>query len=287
MSTSAILAIAPALAAQAGVAASEQAALDWSIADEKAAAESETVQETLARSRVIVADSKRGVQHRSQQLPGDGHLYDKRAFGVPRGAKLVIIGDETYRSARDPADTILLGGETVFRHYTAEEAFHRIVASRILIPGSVPFSYGGQSFYEDLIGVFLTSPTFRPDQVGVPLHHYYLDLRLRPGTGLVRLGQSDNDQYFMIPGNPNYPVWFIEKYLKWIEAGRPSPTMISAEVRAWTKAREAQDPHGWWRHCHPWSALVGDWESFAAIDAQGGLLEPSRIPIMIVDTGQR
>ncbi|MBI4223380.1 MAG: hypothetical protein HY609_00465 [Deltaproteobacteria bacterium] len=246
------------------------------------------VRRTLTRSQAIVAKRGEGLQHHCKQLPNDGHLYDRRTFGVPREARLVIIGNGIRLASENPADTVFLGGDAVFRHYTTKEHLDRIAADAVLIPGPLPFSYGNHNFYMDLMGAFLTTPVFRPDQVGVPDQHHFVDLRLYPGTGLVRLSERNNGQYFMIPGHPLLRPWLVEKYLRWVDAGRPSRAMVLAEVESWHEAKRKEDPQGWWRSSpHPWSDFSGNAGSFEAIEAKGGLPEPSPIPVIVVDTGRR
>lgn len=233
---------------------------------------------TLKSSREIVARRNEGVRSTSKQLGFDGHLYDIKSYGVPRDAKLVVIGNKTHLSPEDPSDTIVLGAETVFRQYVGENSLEPIIRNEVLVPGPLPFSYGGGGYYVDLIGAFLTLPIFKAAEVGVDpfLSPFYVDLILHPGTGLVYFPEGRQfGKYFMIPGIPKQRDWYIEYYNRWVRAGMPSREEIAK------RSAKAKDRAG----ATNLSGLLSCVEEFQETAAEGGFPKPSRIPITVVGSG--
>ncbi len=220
---------------------------------------SRQVEKTLERARALIA-KKREMPPRevTDQLGIDGHLYNQRVYGMPWETRLVIIGERGLRLETDPRDTMVLSADMVFRHYTDTGGLRAILRSRRLVPGPWPHSYGGGERWVDLIGAFLTTPRYKPGDILPADSVYYVDLSLLPGTGLLdlspRIGRrKKRDQYFMIPGIPRERAWYRRDYREWVKAGRP-------------RGKNSKE--------------------FQEIFAQGGFPKPSRIPIVVLDSGR-
>ncbi len=108
-------------------------------------------------------------------------------------------GDRVYRktSGRPDSARVVVPGETVYRHYISDvdqdpEAIRRtIVMTRRLRAGRTPYVTGDLPWfrmtYPDVRGIFVTTPEWTSEKVGIFKNLPYVDFRFEAGTGLVEL----------------------------------------------------------------------------------------------------
>ncbi|MDP2600949.1 MAG: hypothetical protein Q8P84_09525 [Deltaproteobacteria bacterium] len=224
------------------------------------------VAETAVLSRELIARQPEGMRNESRQLGPDGHIINSKLFGVPDYARQVLIGKRNRLLPSDPADTIVFSAGQVFRQYVSTaENLSSILSGRVLLPGPLPFAaMAGGSFYQDLVGAFVTLPRFSPLTAGVPDSLHYVDLQFYAGTGLLRLSPRDG-RYFMVPGTPMQREWEYQFYDDWIHAGSPDRKKCLALG---------------------WSLIADKVEWYRKVKAQGGFPIPSQIPIRVVKAGK-
>lgn len=227
---------------------------------------------SLERARHLMAG--RGETRCESHESPNGRHFRSAIFGVPRWARLVLVGEETPRLPTDPDDTLVFPGEHIFRHYICDpKAYQAITETHQLIPGPLRFQRNaGGAYYQDLVGVFLTDPSFPPEEVGVPHSHSFVDVLLYGGTGMIQLSEED-DHYFLIPGIPQPYRWFREAYSKWVELGKPDKQFLNEE----TRRRNYQEPI--------WTSMATQYENFVEKDKEGGLPDPTRLPVIVVRGG--
>jgi hypothetical protein len=230
---------------------------------------------SLERARAFSALRSIGTRCEFSESLNDRHS-SSQLFGVPDFARLGIVGDDTPRLPQDPADTLIISAARVFRQYVrTEEDVHAILRDSVLIPGTRCFyEIGGPNGvpFMDLVGIFATTPDFRPDEVGVPDSKFYVDFAFPAGAGLLHLSRKD-DRYWMLPGIPQRPAWFREYYQAWTARERPD---------AKTSMQMLRDS-GYQDRAWKFASHVAE---FVEIDAHGGLPEPSRLPVQIVGHGR-
>ncbi len=92
----------------------------------------------------------------------------------------------------------------IFRHYTTPSGKMQILSSQRLRAGSTAYAYGPYSF-SDLTGVFLTTPDFGADEVGLSgaIALAWVDVLLDPATVVLQLEPG----IFLVPGSPEIPDW--------------------------------------------------------------------------------
>src|SRR5690606_18454856 len=132
----------------------------------------------------------------------------------PEKSSLIISGIPNFVKQVNPAGV-------VYRHYTGN-ATDIIVQTGQLKTGITPYVIINPGFsrevYEDLVGMFLTTPQTPPEKVG--LHRNpnadYVDFTLFPGTSVVEIQK----EILLIPGRPDAPKWLKELYFDYKQTGR-------------------------------------------------------------------
>jgi hypothetical protein len=148
---------------------------------------------------------------------------DKKSRGLDK--------KDLYEGQAERADYIISGipkyvrevtpSETVYRHYTGSHT-KVIVESGQLKTGITPYVVMNPGFsrevYEDLVGIFLTTPQTPPERVGLPRNSNadYIDFKLYEGTPVVEIEK----EILLIPGRPDLPEWLKSLYLDYKSTGR-------------------------------------------------------------------
>jgi hypothetical protein len=75
-----------------------------------------------------------------------------------------------------------------------------------------------REIYEDLVGMFLTTPQTPPEKVGLPRNPNadYVDFTLYDGTPVVEIEK----EILVIPGRPDVPAWIKTLYQDYKSTGR-------------------------------------------------------------------
>lgn len=134
--------------------------------------------------------------------------------GNPEKSDLIISGIPKYLKQVNPSGV-------VYRHYTGS-ATDIIVQTGQLKTGITPYVIINPGFsrevYEDLVGIFLTTPQTPPEKVGLPRNPNadYVDFTLYPGTPVVEIEK----EILLIPGRPDAPKWLKELYFDYKQTGR-------------------------------------------------------------------
>lgn len=100
----------------------------------------------------------------------------------------------------------------MFRHYTSPETLAKILKSRRLRAGSTPFYYSGYvaDYNVDLTGIFITTPEYRPESIGVRPENAgaYVDFKLGDNIGILAL----RDGIMLVPGTAVPETWKVNLY---------------------------------------------------------------------------
>ena len=134
--------------------------------------------------------------------------------GVPKSAKAINAENKT------------------FRHYVGS-GMDKILACNCLKAGITPYVITnpglGKEIYDDLYGIFLTTTTAKPEEVGLSASAIssYIDLELEIGTGLMMLEQK----IFLVPGRGDIPGWMKPKYQEYLRTGICEASMCSSFKR--------------------------------------------------------
>lgn len=150
---------------------------------------------------------------------------------------------DLYAGQAERADYIISGipkhvkevnpSGVVYRHYTGNHT-RIIVESSQLKTGITPYVIMNPGFsrevYEDLVGIFLTTPQTPPERVGLPRNDQadYIDFTLYEGTPVVEIEK----EILLIPGRPDLPAWLKALYLDYKETGRYDPHYLSIFLKA-------------------------------------------------------
>ncbi len=107
----------------------------------------------------------------------------------------------------------------IFRHYSPEHK-EEILKTKKLIAGPRTFidpEAHLKKIYNDLSGVFLTTPKSDPHQLwlGYTEETPYVDFFLPEGLAILELTPGN----FLIPGARNTPPWIVNEYNKFINTG--------------------------------------------------------------------
>ena len=185
------------------------------------------VASTLLYARSL-ANQRRPLDQLKKVKTSSKRWENRRIYeGVPDSARLVIIGEKTPLLQTDPSNTIILSGDTVFRHYTDEKNMETIARTQTLIPGPGPFA-SRRTIYRTLFGSFVAFPELDSFDVGVDFlsQRHYVDLRFPNGTGMIRLkGRKANGKqthFFMVPGIPQPRRDYLCIFYSWLQIGRPT-----------------------------------------------------------------
>ncbi len=138
---------------------------------------------------------------------------------------------DLYEGQVEKADYIISGipkyvkevnpNNIIYRHYTGS-ATKIIVETSQLKTGITPYVVMNPGFsrevYEDLVGIFLTTPQTAPEKVGLPRNPNadYIDFTLFEGTPVVEIEK----EILLIPGRPDLPTWLKDLYRDYKETGR-------------------------------------------------------------------
>lgn len=144
-----------------------------------------------------------------------------------------------------PATLRLVPSEgKVFRHYTTKSRLQEILKTKMLQASWTPFYYSAfmVDYNEDLTGVFITTPEFKANQVGVREENAsFIDFKLPANTGILYI----RDGVLLIPGTPTAEPWKVrlyqsedrkyhqdhaEEFARWDREGIPQPLTVSIEV---------------------------------------------------------
>jgi hypothetical protein len=138
---------------------------------------------------------------------------------------------DLYEGQAERADYIISGipkyikeinsSGIIYRHYTGNHTAI-IVETNQLKTGITPYIIMNPGYsrevYEDLVGIFLTTPMTPPERVGLPRNNNadYIDFTLYAGTPVVEIEK----EILLIPGRPDLPAWLKSLYLDYKNTGR-------------------------------------------------------------------
>lgn len=159
-------------------------------------------------------------------------LLDRKKSGVK--SKVIINNDKhihtEFSGVPDFVEPYDHRGVT-FRHFfRSKEQKSSALSSGKLIAGPVSYAqvYGGvRNDYLDLTGVFITKPGVKPEDVGVPGHDVYIDIRFPDDTGVVEI---EPGLIYMVPGKPKIPDWIADYYNKY-KTGEKIPDYVLSSVK--------------------------------------------------------
>lgn len=109
----------------------------------------------------------------------------------------------------------------VYRHYVGKN-MDIVLKTSQLKTGITPYVIMNPGFsrevYEDLAGMFLTTPNTPPEKVGLPRdpNYNYIDFTLYKGTPVLEI----EPEILLIPGIPDVPEWLKKLYLDYKTTGR-------------------------------------------------------------------
>lgn len=85
-------------------------------------------------------------------------------------------------------------GEEIFRQYVNDiNSYNLISVNAILRGGKIPYEWkvkNSSTKWIDMKGIFLTTPKFSKEDVGVPYNNYVVDLKLPAGIEILRFTDS-------------------------------------------------------------------------------------------------
>lgn len=115
----------------------------------------------------------------------------------------------------------------IYRHYVGSN-MPIILETSQLKTGITPYVIMNPGYsrevYEDLVGIFLTTPQTPPERVGLPRNDKadYIDFTLYEGTPVVEIEK----EIFLIPGRPDLPAWLKKLYAEYRQTGRADTQYI-------------------------------------------------------------
>jgi|GEM_PF-3066458 len=138
---------------------------------------------------------------------------------------------DLYEGQAERADYIITGipkhvkevnpDGVVYRHYVGSN-MPIILETKQLKTGITPYVIMNPGYsrevYEDLVGIFLTTPLTPPERVGLPRNSVadYIDFTLYAGTPVVEIEK----EILLIPGRPDLPAWLKALYIDYKATGR-------------------------------------------------------------------
>lgn len=138
----------------------------------------QSLQALLNKAEKQTSFSQRGI---------DGPI-ETRYSGVPYGAKLATAND------------------TIFRHFVGlEDRYAQILTSSRLKAGPVPYARAvpdSKSLWDDLKGVFITTPEFEAHQVGVPQSRFFVDFTLPSHLPMIEVQKG----IYLLPNISGAPI---------------------------------------------------------------------------------
>lgn len=160
------------------------------------------IKEAQAITKVWAAKQKQGTTSRDLYA-GQQERADYIISGIPKSVKQI-----------NPRGV-------VYRHYIGKNA-EIILQSSQLKTGITPYVIMNPGYsrevYQDLVGIFLTTPQTPPERVGLPRNPNadYIDFTLYEGTPVVEIEK----EILLIPGRPDLPEWLKVAYLEYKKTGR-------------------------------------------------------------------
>lgn len=168
--------------------------------------EQQIIQAQIAESQAItrrwMEKQKLGLARRDI-FQGQAERADYIISGIPKEVKLI-----------NPRGM-------VFRHYIGSN-MPIILQTSQLKTGITPYVIMNPGYsrevYEDLVGIFLTTPQTPPERVGLPRNPRadYIDFTLYEGTPVVMIEK----EILLIPGRPDLPAWLKPLYQEYRRTGR-------------------------------------------------------------------
>jgi hypothetical protein len=168
--------------------------------------EEQIIQAQIAESQAItrrwMEKQKLGLARRDI-FQGQAERADYIISGIPKEVKLI-----------NPRGM-------VFRHYIGSN-MPIILQTSQLKTGITPYVIMNPGYsrevYEDLVGIFLTTPQTPPERVGLPRNPRadYIDFTLYEGTPVVMIEK----EILLIPGRPDLPAWLKPLYQEYRRTGR-------------------------------------------------------------------
>jgi hypothetical protein len=144
---------------------------------------------------------------------------------------------DLYEGQAEKADYIISGipspvkvvnsNNVIYRHYIGS-SMPIILQTSQLKTGITPYVVMNPGYsrevYQDLVGIFLTTPNTPPERVGLRSNPNadYIDFTLYPGTPVVQI----EPEILLIPGRPDLPGWLKSLYLEYKKTGRASTQYI-------------------------------------------------------------
>ncbi len=134
--------------------------------------------------------------------------------GNPEKADYIIQGVPKFVKQVNP-------NGVVYRHYVGKH-MDIVLKTSQLKTGITPYVIMSPGFsrevFEDLAGMFLTTPNTPPEKVGLPRdpNYNYIDFTLYPGTPVLEI----EPEILLIPGIPDVPQWIRTLYEDYKATGR-------------------------------------------------------------------
>ena len=144
---------------------------------------------------------------------------------------------DLYEGNAEKADYIISGipsyvkvinsRNVVYRHYIGS-SMPIILETSQLKTGITPYVIMNPGYsrevYQDLVGIFLTTPNTPPEKVGLRNNPNadYIDFTLYPGTPVVQI----EPEILLIPGRPDLPAWLKTLYAEYKRTGRTSTQYV-------------------------------------------------------------
>jgi len=134
--------------------------------------------------------------------------------GNPEKSDLIITGVPRSVKQVNPEGVI-------YRHYVGKN-MDIVLRTSQLKTGITPYVIMNPGFsrevYEDLAGMFLTTPQTPPEKVGLQrdANYNYIDFTLYKGTAVLEI----EPEILLIPGIPDVPEWLKKLYTDYKTTGR-------------------------------------------------------------------
>lgn len=160
------------------------------------------IAEAMTITKKLLVKQKQGLARRDQ-YQGQTERADYIISGVPSSVKVV-----------NPRGV-------VYRHYIGSN-MPIILSSSQLKTGITPYIIMNPGYsrevYEDLVGIFLTTPQTPPERVGLARNSRadYIDFTLYEGTPVLEIEK----EILLIPGRPDLPEWLKTLYTSYKQTGR-------------------------------------------------------------------
>ena len=190
--------------------------------------DAEWVALSLTNAKAVL---KKSVGEAGKALYVTEHFARYEVPGLPPGVELL-----------DPSTV----SQRVFRYYFQGEKNHlgEVLKNERLRAGPAPYaivSPGVQAdYYVDLTGVFVTTPKFKAEQVGLNREDNatYVDFRFPEGTGVLQIEPG----ILLVPGNKGNRAWVRQLYEDFKKSGTLPRDSSSADLVRKMRDEEKQNP---------------------------------------------